>query len=180
VHGDVQYDGACRLAVRRLASPCPPPGAGPSQRAAVHPGGPRAAVSPRLLAPYDQPVWLCHAPQLPLVGRSRLTPNARLLVGLRSARARGLAPCGPGGVSVPLCLARAARQREARRRLLPHTGCLTPGHPDAVDASRILARLSPHTYGALGATPRSRAAIVALRTWADSVAAPRRATEYSR
>ena len=66
------------------------------------PGGTRAAVFPSLISPYDQPVWLCHAPQLPLLCRSRLTQNACLIVGLRRAIARSLGPCGPGGVSVPL------------------------------------------------------------------------------
>src|SRR5262244_3345419 len=54
----------------------------------------------------------------------------------------------------------------------PHAFCLTTGHPDSVDASRILDRLSPQAHGALGATTRSRAAIVALRTRADGVEGP--------
>src|SRR5262245_49154487 len=132
------------------------------------------------MSPDDQPVWLCHAPPLPLVWRSRLAQNARLIGGLRRALAGGLGPWGPGGVAVPLCLARAARQRDARRRLLPHAVCLTTGHPDSVDAARILDRLSPQSHGTFGATPRFRAAIVALRTGADSVEAPHLATAYSR
>src|SRR5262249_37659898 len=56
----------------------------------------------------------------------------------------------------------------------------TTGHPDSVDAARILDRLSPQTHGAFGATTRFRAAIVALRTCADSVEASHLATEYSR
>src|SRR5262249_11480073 len=63
---------------------------------------------------------------------------------------------------------------------LPHAVCLTTGPPDSVDAARILDRLSPQTHGTFGATPRFRAAMVALRTGAASVEAPHLATEYRR
>jgi len=82
---------------------------------------------------------------------------------------RGLGPCGPGGVSVPLRLARTASHRHSRRRVLPHAFCLAPEHPDSVDAARILDRVSPQAHDALGATARSCAAVVALRTRADGV-----------
>ena len=66
---------------------------------------------------------------------------------------------------------RESRQRYTRRRLLPHAFCLTTGRTDSVDAARIPDRLSPQVHEAR-ATPRARAAIVALRTCADSVRPP--------
>ena len=109
-----------------------------------------------------------------------ISPSSLWWVDLRPrAPQPGQAVAHPRAGSRP-CTRAAARRSDTARDGLPHAVCLTTGHPDSVDASRILNRLSPQTHGAFGATTRFRAAIVALRTCTDSVEAPHLTTECSR
>ncbi len=121
---------------------------------------------------HHQSSWVCHLAQLPFLCGSGLTPDPDLLVGLRRVVTGRLGSCGAGGVSLSLRLARAQSHGHPRRRVLRHTLCVAPGLPGTFNTAGIFSALSPQADNASGSTTLSRAAIVALRTRADGVAAP--------
>src|SRR6266498_4698156 len=126
----------------------------------------------------DQPVWLCHLAQLPLLCGGGLTSHARVALGVWRAIAGGVRERDARSISLPLPLAGSQGHRHLHGGVLPDTLCVATAIVDPVDAPGILSGVSSPASQASGTSSLPSATNGALRVGAHGVM--RGPTRYTR